>query len=60
MEQSPSWEGKSRSAQLVKKFPAFYCTRMFIIASQQPTSGPYTELDESSSQVSTLFLWDPY
>jgi hypothetical protein len=28
MEQSPSWEAKV--AQLVKKFPAFYGTRMFI------------------------------
>jgi len=38
-------------AQLVKKFPAFYGTRMFIIA-----NGPYSKPYESSPHPHKLFL----
>jgi hypothetical protein len=43
--------------QLLKKFPAFYETRKFIIIfSHKPATGHYPEPYDSSSHPHTLFL----
>jgi hypothetical protein len=53
MEQSPTW--KLTVIQLVKKFPPFYETRMFIMLSQEPAIGAYPDLDDSSPHLPPLF-----
>jgi len=40
--------------QLIKKSPTFYRTQKFITCSQEPTTGPYPELDASSPHLPTL------
>ena len=47
---------KQTSSQLVKKFPAFYGTRMLITAVQVPGTCPYPEPVQSSPRRQSYFL----
>jgi hypothetical protein len=55
MEQSPSWEANSHSA--VQEITYFFMEPKGPLSySQEPTTGPYPETDESSPELPTLFL----
>jgi hypothetical protein len=54
MEVSPPW--KKPAAQLLKNFATFMEPRISLLCSQEPSTGPYPEPDESSHYDSILFL----
>jgi len=56
MEQNLSWEASSHSAS--QESPHLFLEpEGSLLCSQEPTIGPYTEPDESSLHLPTLFFW---
>jgi hypothetical protein len=53
-----SWDllEKRPVVQLLKNFPAFYGTRRFITWSQEPSTGPYPDPDQSNPYYPILSL----
>jgi hypothetical protein len=43
-------------AHLMKKFPTFYGTRMFITALTRASTGPFLEPNKSNPRASTLIV----
>jgi hypothetical protein len=54
MEQIPYSEANIRSA--IQEIPTVYGPEGSLPCSQWPTTGPYTEPDESNPHIPTLFL----
>jgi hypothetical protein len=55
---NPSWESTTRSA--IQEFPQHFMeAEVSLPSSQGPSTGPYSEPDESSPYHLILFLQDP-
>lgn len=55
MEWSPSWDANSRSAS--QNFPCFMETEWSFLCFEEPSTRPYPNLNESSTQFHSLFLY---